>query len=73
MQKSHDDLVAQKCDSNTCHEFKFIDRIAGKSFVKLLHIERQENNHVIKEYEVSTLITLDSDKDYTTVSKIVPN
>ena len=45
-------------------EVKFIDRSYGKAWVKLLHVERNGNVHSIKEYEVSTLITLDTDKDY---------
>merc|ERR1719369_580566 len=45
-------------------EFKIIESGYGKYWVKLLHLERDGNKHSIKEYEVSTLITLDSDKDY---------
>ena len=48
---------------------KFIDRSYGKAFVKMLHIKRNGNVHAIKEYEVSTLITLNSDKDYKQVSR----
>jgi len=44
---------------------KFIDRSYGKAFVKLLHVKRDGNVHSIREYEVSTLITLSSEKDYT--------
>lgn len=47
-------------------EFKFIDRGYGKYWVKMLHLERNGSVHTIKEYEVSTLIRLDSDKDYKT-------
>ena len=45
-------------------EFHFIDRGFGKYWVKLLHLERDGAKHSIKEYEVNTLITLDSEKDY---------
>ncbi len=50
-------------------EFQFIDRGYGKYWVKMLHLERNGNVHSIKEYEVSTLITLNSDKDFKQVSK----
>ena len=52
-------------------DVKFIDRSYGKAFVKLLHVKRDGNVHHIREYEVSTLITLNSEKDYTQV--ILPN
>ena len=45
-------------------DFEFINRGYGKYFVKLLHRDKNGSTHDIKEYEVSTLITLDSDKDY---------
>ena len=48
-------------------DVKFIDRSYGKAFVKLLHVKRDGNVHHIREYEVSTLITLNSEKDYTQV------
>ena len=48
-------------------DVKFIDRSYGKAFVKLLHVKRDGNVHSIREYEVSTLITLSSEKDYTQV------
>ena len=50
-------------------DVKFIDRSYGKAFVKMLHVQRNGNVHAIKEYEVSTLITLSSDKDYKKVSE----
>lgn len=37
--------------------------------MKLLHVKRDGNIHHVREYEVNTLITLDSDKDYLHVSK----
>ena len=46
---------------------KFIDRSYGKASVKMLHVVRDGNVHSIKEYEVTTLITLASDKDFTHV------
>ena len=46
---------------------KFIDRSYGKASVKMLHVVRDGNLHSIKEYEVTTLITLASDKDFTHV------
>ena len=52
-------------------EVKFIDRSYGKAWVKLLHVERNGNVHSIKEYEVSTLITLDTDKDYIKVQNAI--
>mgnify|MGYP001225276371 CR=1 FL=1 len=45
-------------------EFEFKNKGYGKYWVKLLHRDRNGSTHSIKEYEVSTLITLDSDKDY---------
>ena len=51
-------------------EFHFIDRGYGKFWVKMLHLERNGNIHTIKEYEVNTQLTLDSEKDYKTVKKI---
>lgn len=36
----------------------------GKSAVKILHVRRDGPVHSIKEYEVDTQLTLDSDKDY---------
>lgn len=36
----------------------------GKSNVKLLYVRREGPVHSIKEYEVNTQLTLDSDKDY---------
>ena len=51
-------------------DFEFINRGYGKYWVKLLHRDKNGSTHSIKEYEVSTLITLDSDKDYLHVSKI---
>ena len=50
--------------SSDLAEFQFIDRGYGKYWVKMLHLERNGNVHSIKEYEVSTLITLNSDKDF---------
>ena len=49
--------------------YHFLDRKYGKYWVKLLHIKREnELKHDIREYEVGTLLTLDSDKDYLHVS-----
>jgi len=45
-------------------DFEFKNRGYGKYWVKLLHRDKNGSTHSIKEYEVSTLITLDSDKDY---------
>ncbi len=45
-------------------EFKFAERSYGKAWVKLLHVKRNGNQHSIREYEVTTLLTLESDKDY---------
>jgi len=45
-------------------DYEFINRGYGKYWVKLLHRDKNGSTHSIKEYEVSTLITLDSDKDY---------
>ena len=50
-------------------EFEFKNKGYGKYWVKLLHRDRNGSTHSIKEYEVSTLITLDSDKDYLQVWK----
>ena len=48
-------------------KYHFIDRKYGKYWVKLLHVNREGDKHSIREYEVNTLLTLDSDKDYTHV------
>ena len=44
--------------------FEIIDRAYGKSWVKLLHLKRDGLVHHIRELEVDTYLTLDSDKDY---------
>ena len=49
------------------NKYHFIDRKYGKYWVKLLHVNREGAKHSIREYEVNTLLTLDSDKDYTHV------
>ena len=49
-------------------KYQFLERKYGKYWVKLLHVSREGAKHSIREYEVNTLLTLDSDKDYTHVS-----
>jgi urate oxidase len=51
-------------DGQLPDEFQFVDTGYGKNFVKLLHIRREGSTHYIKEFEVNTLLTLDSKKDY---------
>ena len=46
-------------------KYNYLDRKYGKYWVKLLHVNREGAKHSIREYEVNTLLTLDSDKDYT--------
>ena len=43
---------------------EWVTRGYGKGNVKLLHVRREGPIHNIKEYEVSTELTLASDKDY---------
>ncbi|KAG0711665.1 Uricase [Chionoecetes opilio] len=43
---------------------KWVTRGYGKGHVKLLHVRREGAVHTIKEYEVSTELTLATDKDY---------
>ena len=45
-------------------DLKFLDRSYGKNWIKLLYVERNGNIHSIREYEVSSLITLDNVKEY---------
>ena len=49
-------------------KYQFLERKYGKYWVKLLHVSREGAKHSIREYEVNTLLTLDSDRDYTHVS-----
>ncbi|XP_037795199.1 uricase-like [Penaeus monodon] len=44
--------------------FEWVHRGYGKNNVKLLHLRREGPVHTVKEYEVNTALTLDSDKDY---------
>ncbi|XP_069947052.1 uricase [Cherax quadricarinatus] len=44
--------------------FEWVSRGYGKNNVKLLHVRREGPVHSIKEYEVCTQLTLDTDKDY---------
>lgn len=44
--------------------FEWVHRGYGKNHVKLLHLRREGPVHSVKEYEVNTALTLDSDKDY---------
>ena len=53
-------------------EFRIADKQYGKSFVKLLHIKRDGLLHSIREYEVDTKLTLDTEKDYTEVGNNFP-
>ncbi|MPC76810.1 Uricase [Portunus trituberculatus] len=43
---------------------EWLARGYGKGNVKLLHVRRDGPVHSIKEFEVSTQLTLESDKDY---------
>lgn len=43
---------------------EWVDRGYGKNNVKLLHVRRDGPVHSIKEYEVNTQLTLETDKDY---------
>ncbi|XP_042858623.1 uricase-like [Penaeus japonicus] len=45
-------------------DMEWLHRGYGKNHVKLLHLRREGPVHTIKEYEVNTALTLDSDKDY---------
>ncbi|XP_042215490.1 uricase-like [Homarus americanus] len=44
--------------------FKWVERGYGKNSIKLLHVRRDSAVHSIKEFVVSTQLTLASDKDY---------
>lgn len=46
-------------------EYEFLDTGYGKSLVKLLHVKRDGIYHSIREFEVSTQLSLQSKKDYT--------
>ena len=43
---------------------EWVARGYGKGNVKLLHVRREGPVHSIKEYEVDTQLTLETDKDY---------
>lgn len=46
------------------NQFKIIDKEYGKAGVKLLYVAQNGPKHIIKELEVETSLTLDSEKDY---------
>lgn len=45
-------------------KYEWVDRGYGKNHVKILHVRREGPVHTIKEYEIDTQLTLESDKDY---------
>ncbi|KAK7067329.1 hypothetical protein SK128_006363 [Halocaridina rubra] len=45
--------------------YEWVERGYGKNSVKILHVRREGPVHTIKEYEVNTQLTLNTDKDYT--------
>lgn len=49
---------------NDDHKFKLDDHNYGKSGVKILHLVRNGLVHIVKELEVSTRLTLATEKDY---------
>ncbi len=49
---------------SSSENFRIVDREYGKSWVKMLHVKREGLVHSIREYEVDTKLTLDSEKDY---------
>ena len=52
--------------------YRFLDRKYGKYWVKLLHVKRENDlKHDVREYEVGTLLTLDTEKDYLQVTREV--
>lgn len=46
--------------------FKIVESAYGKTGVKILHVSRKGGEHTIRELEVTTLLTLDNNKDYET-------
>lgn len=44
--------------------FEWVARGYGKDHVKLLYVRREGRVHSIKEYEIKTQLTLNTDKDY---------
>ena len=45
-------------------DVRFVVTGYGKDYVRVLYLKREGNVHSIKEIEVNTQLTLDSQKDY---------